>query len=261
MVLNGSADVSFSGISDDSASSSLLGLNTFYDLFGDDDVSMYDFDNDSYDAEMSNIFEEIENYSEEAYASIMDEEVSVFNYLQPNELEFCEKYTKQQVCFNEDEFSDCQCPQSVLFQKYRLLAFIIMFVLPTIVVTVSYICLIRTLKLNWSSLKDAGVNRKSSQQKSKDLQARLTKMFIVLISVFMLTWAPVEITNFCYVIGVTKNLSANACGYLKFITMNLVWISSVSNSIIYIIMCGLFKNEEKRNSAKSMNPNLAARYL
>ena len=55
----------------------------------------------------------------------------------------------------------------------------------------------------------------------------------------MLTWAPVEITNFCYVIGVTKerfflvstkieefwtknsikSLSANACGYLKFITM------------------------------------------
>ena len=98
-------------------------------------------------------------------------ETTLFNYfLRPNELEFCEKYTKQQVCFNEDEFSDCQCPQSVLFQKvflqtsractltdlifkhfqYRLLAFIIMFVLPTIVVTVSYICLIRTLKLNWS---------------------------------------------------------------------------------------------------------------
>ena len=68
-MLNGSADVSYSDISDDSgefqnhtrnlqlvsfwnltkASSSLLGLNTFYDLFGDDDVAMYDFDNTSYD--------------------------------------------------------------------------------------------------------------------------------------------------------------------------------------------------------------------
>ena len=71
----------------------------------------------------------------------MDEEVSVFNYLQcvfssdsdyyfysnifrAYELEFCEKFTKQEVCFNEDEFSDCQCPQSVLFQKVYTINFI-----------------------------------------------------------------------------------------------------------------------------------------
>ena len=75
------------------------------------------------------------------------------------------------------------------------------------------------------------LTRKASKQKSKYLQARLTRMFSVLISarnprniltdffhlffersqvggflvsVFMLTWAPVEINNFCNVIGVTK---------------------------------------------------------
>lgn len=38
-------------------------------------------------------------------------------FLRDYELEFCEKFTNQEVCFSEDEFSDCQCPQSVLFQK------------------------------------------------------------------------------------------------------------------------------------------------
>ena len=67
-----------------------------------------------------------------------------------------------------------------------------------------------------------------------------------------------------------KNLSANACGYLKFITMvklhrkchhslivqNLVWISSISNSIIYIIMCGLFKNEVTRKIQRKSQKNV-----
>ena len=96
-------------------------------------------------------------------------------FFRPSEIEFCEKFTKQEVCFNEDEFSDCQCPQSIKFQKvyfllrnifrtqllrsylvrkiyeniqYRLLAFIIMFVLPTFIITISYISLIRNVNLN-----------------------------------------------------------------------------------------------------------------
>ena len=46
------------------------------------------------------------------------------NIFRASELEFCDKFTKQEVCFNEDEFSDCQCPQSVLFQKVYTINFI-----------------------------------------------------------------------------------------------------------------------------------------
>ena len=236
--------------------------------------------------------------------------------------------------------------------QYRLLAFIIMFVLPTFIVTISYIGLIRKVNLNlfrfWSNLgfdTTLGVLlwpivyrqlkwpgkvletpwRENQANKKRNIckhdwqkcsvfwfqwgihikiccdckNDRLLLQFESLASVFMLTWAPVELNNFCNVIGVTKEgfTVLYTCIWMILVTetyyhvgpdiismktekefvskclwilkvhnngetefnvgfhkilylQNLVWISSISNSIIYIIMCGLFKNEVTRKIPK-----------
>ena len=206
-MLNGSADVSISAVSGDSASSSYSAFDSIYDIFGDTLE-----DDPSSNTSIENIFQKIvrflihyesesmhsiacescltrdiiwicnhwtENYSDEDYASIMDEEVSVFKYLgwvfsrwllvskdflDPLKWSFATNSPNKKCASTKMSLVIANVLNPLSFKRfiflsttaqmineniqYRLLAFIIMFVLPTFIVTISYISLIRKVGKN-----------------------------------------------------------------------------------------------------------------
>lgn len=144
--------------------------------------------------------------------------------------------------------NECLCPVSSSVAKYNWMIFVLTFFLPLIIIVY---CYSRFLQSIYSVTRNVSSSTAMSTNHQNEIR-RLTILIMTLITAFIICWTPVQVTNVLQTSGFLTNVCTKTCKVLVQFKKNLVWLSAVINSIIYMSTTG-FRRRLKEYAANLFN--------
>jgi len=198
-------------------------------------------------------FDEIFSKADESPAPVDDEAPVTCNEdFGADLILFCDKHDvicapSTPTCGKEvDGINECRCPVSAAENKYNWVIFVTTFLIPLFVIVY---CYTRFLHSIYSVTKNVSTSTAMSTTHQDEIR-RLTILIMTLIAAFLICWTPVQVTGIMRTSGMLSNVCSTTCKVIIQLKKNLVWVSAVINSLIYLSTTG-FRRQLKETVKKA----------
>lgn len=142
-------------------------------------------------------------------------------------------------------------------RTWKIVQFVIAFIIPLAVITVSYLFIVRKLRVSENRMSANSVGQRTAR-----VRKRVTRMVAVLVVCFVVCWFPYHIMQIVSLYGTA--VSFGVCDQIKKMTVVLAYANSAINPLLYTFLGHNFSerfHESIRNTRRYFLPSFLRRKI